>query len=196
MMRYLLALESPRLKPEDYERVPLDKADDFEYRQYRQRLTGSVQPVRNEAEGRPSSKSGGKGEPATSKMAAPKMADRDRDEAPPYRTRNSSQRFQRPNDRRAEQEWSSEWSTAATDQLLSHVTAHMITVILCFKTEKTGTLCFQRIRRYPDRNTEQSQSGPQEPGRGRDSTGAGMRSLSNGRDRPGSVPMCRPGGNA
>ena len=85
--------------------------------------------------------------------------------------------------------------TAATDQLLSHVTAHTITVILCFKTEKTGTLCFQRIRRYPDRNAEQSQSGPQEPGRGRDSTGAGMRSRSNGRDRPGSVSMCRPGGN-
>ena len=74
----------------------------------RLRPTGRVQPVRNEAEGRPSPKSGGKEGPAASKMAASKMADRDRDEAPPYRIQNGSQRFQRPTDRRAEQEWSSE----------------------------------------------------------------------------------------
>ena len=105
VMRYLLALENPRLKPEDYERVPLGKDDDFAGRL---RPTGRVQPVRNETEGRPSSKNGGKECPAVSKMAAPKMADRDRDEAPPYRNPNGSQRLQRPKDRRAQQEWSSE----------------------------------------------------------------------------------------
>ena len=99
VMKYLLALENPRLKPEDYERVPLGKDDDFAGRL---RPTGRVQPVRNETEGRPSSKNGGKECPAVSKMAAPKMADRDRDEAPPYRNPNGSQRLQRPKDRRAQ----------------------------------------------------------------------------------------------
>ena len=102
VMRYLLALENPRLKSEDYEQVPFGKDGDIAGRP---RPTGRVQPVRNEAEGRPSPKNGGKEGPAASKMAASKMADRDRDEAPPYR--NGSQRFQRPTDRRAEQEWSS-----------------------------------------------------------------------------------------
>ena len=104
VMRYLLALENPRLKSEDYEQVPFGKDGDIAGRP---RPTGRVQPVRNEAEGRPSPKNGGKEGPAASKMAASKMADRDRDEAPPFRIQNGSQRFQRPTDRRAKQEWSS-----------------------------------------------------------------------------------------
>ena len=170
--------------------MPFGKDDDFAGRL---RPTGHVQPVKNKAEGRPSSKNGGKEGLAASKMVASKMADRDRDEALPYRIQNGSQRFQRPTDRRAEQEWSSAPHCSHGSAVESRDGSHDNSDSLFRGRENSGSL-------FP---TDTQVSGQERRTEQERATGARPRTGQYQREHAQSVQWtgqarytCRPGGNA